>query len=1412
MKKLTIVLTILAVLIPTACWAPVGEPFPTWQPYPTGIAPFNIADKVAIGQTPGGSGGIVLNEDGTAIFAGTVTAGAFSPPSGGTTYNAGNGLALDDTTDTFSADNAVLHFDSEATAHAGSATVHQSVDLAGHASSPTVHQTVDLAGHASSATVHQTVDLAGHASSESVHYDHAAHAGSSSAHHVQGAGGGGFTVAGVNLSDNGDTVDVVDDPVFADRVKATGFSTTATSGNRYIYVGNTNDYSGTGIGAQWMNETGGVLRYNSADATAQTVATQAWHTANDAGGGASWYSTMESTLLPDTQDTYNIGAAAKEVATLWVNTIDDNDNILTLPIPTIDQTGTSPVRVWTDTTASEDDYDVIVQSNIMYVRNRSDGGGTTAAEWQYQEDGDFSIEDGNLVLSTALATVDGVDVSARDHAQSHDNTDHSTNYEVQDSTLTDIADGTIIEDLVNTNAPWGSDEIASDLARDSELHVAVTAATISGTFGSDQIASDMARDSELHAPVTSLELSSITTIGNLDLDSTNDQPLEDTLTDIADGTIIEDLVNTNAPWGSDEVASDLARDSELHTESHDNTYHSTNYEVADATLTDLADGTLGEAESIGDTALPTSATFNAVTGTTGTFDALNLGAVCSTDQFHLVYNTDTSVSCVELAGGGNMNTSTYDVAANGDIDLAAGGMDTDMSDPAVDAIAGWDDTENNFVYMLLGAGLSYDEGTDTLSSSGGGWVGTAESDLDMSATYQVVDLQAPAADGEAIRQTTNVTETNLNTLTGGGDTTLHGHGDLHTQGSDTTLGTMTADINMNDSFQVVSLQAPDTAGDAIRATTNITETNLENVTDGGDATAHDHAGISENTTARHAIGGDTTLGTMTADINMNTSYQLTALAAPVGAGEAVRTTAAITEVALIAVTDGGETDEHSHAGGGGDMVQADWDATTDGFVDLDAGGTNIDSSAVTNGQMLIGNTTGNLFALGTITGTATETDVTVGASSLQVGIVASPTLDATNITGGDIHAIGGDTTLGTMTADIVMDGSFQVTGLQAPDTAGDALRQTTNITEADLEELTDASETALHTHAGGSGDMTAAVWAEGVAPNTAIDQDAGGTNLDTSGVTNGQMLIGNTTSNVWALGTITGSTNELDVAVGTGTLEVGLVASPTTDATNITGPSGITALGAQGEDLDMNTSWTVASLAAPATAGEAIRATTNITETALENITDGSETTEHSHAGGTSYWTDNTTYLEPTSTRDLGATADKLADIFATNVNSDTFVTSAADGSRYILCENTNNTFTTEGYLCYDDTDDELQYYDNDSMESVPKTADLLDTSSHAAQWMTPDNADSNVLIFRAQQAGTVTGIECFATGGGTTIVVYKNSAASISDGTFTCTSGTWVIDTALTNTTIADDDYFYVDIIAANGASKIFVQVNYTE
>ncbi|MDP1614325.1 MAG: DUF2793 domain-containing protein [Methylococcales bacterium] len=87
--------------------------------------------------------------------------------------------------------------------------------------------------------------------------------------------------------------------------------------------------------------------------------------------------------------------------------------------------------------------------------------------------------------------------------------------------------------------------------------------------------------------------------------------------------------------------------------------------------------------------------------------------------------------------------------------------------------------------------------------------------------------------------------------------------------------------------------SPATAGRMLKADANglpIDATNTD--TDVADAVTKKHAN-----TLDHTQGTDTTLGAVSADINMNTK-KLTALAVPSAAGDSIRATTVITEVAL----------------------------------------------------------------------------------------------------------------------------------------------------------------------------------------------------------------------------------------------------------------------------------------------------------------------------------------------------------------------------------------------------------------------------------------------------------------------------------------------------------------------------------
>ena len=256
MKKLLFTIAIVLSYVSVA-WAP--PPGAVVVREGDNIGPANVNYGLIIGALTAANapfrvdtGGIIHMEDGASIYAsggvpGFAASGdswaAFGSGGGGTTYNAGNGLDLAGTT--FSADNAVLHFDSEASAHAGSVSVHHVATVSGdithdstsggttddahfdHADDLAELNTQISSGLVTGAhTVAGDLDHGGfNGLSDDDHPIYATttellsdHAGSSSAHHVQGAGGDGFTIAGVNLTGTGDTVDVDDAPSFAGSV------------------------------------------------------------------------------------------------------------------------------------------------------------------------------------------------------------------------------------------------------------------------------------------------------------------------------------------------------------------------------------------------------------------------------------------------------------------------------------------------------------------------------------------------------------------------------------------------------------------------------------------------------------------------------------------------------------------------------------------------------------------------------------------------------------------------------------------------------------------------------------------------------------------------------------------------------------------------------------------------------------------------------------------------------------------------------------------------------------------------------------------------------------------------------------------------------------------------------------------
>lgn len=70
------------------------------------------------------------------------------------------------------------------------------------------------------------------------------------------------------------------------------------------------------------------------------------------------------------------------------------------------------------------------------------------------------------------------------------------------------------------------------------------------------------------------------------------------------------------------------------------------------------------------------------------------------------------------AGGGQFNASN--VFSAGSVPLARGGTGSSLADPNAHRLLGWDDTNGDVRFFIIGSGLNYDANTDTLSVTVGG--------------------------------------------------------------------------------------------------------------------------------------------------------------------------------------------------------------------------------------------------------------------------------------------------------------------------------------------------------------------------------------------------------------------------------------------------------------------------------------------------------------------------------------------------------------------------------------------------------------------------------------------------------------------------------------------------------------------
>ena len=143
----------------------------------------------------------------------------------------------------------------------------------------------------------------------------------------------------------------------------------------------------------------------------------------------------------------------------------------------------------------------------------TDDGGTQILFYDAQGATTLAVGDNAGAVALTLPNATGTLTTAAEQAAA---------YQPLLATLTDIADGTITENLVNTAKPWADNEVADTL-----------------TIGAGSTIGAVASGTMTGYP-------------------TGAQPLEATLTDIADGTINENLVNTANPWAVNEGGSGAA--------------------------------------------------------------------------------------------------------------------------------------------------------------------------------------------------------------------------------------------------------------------------------------------------------------------------------------------------------------------------------------------------------------------------------------------------------------------------------------------------------------------------------------------------------------------------------------------------------------------------------------------------------------------------------------------------------------------------------------------------------------------------------------------------------------------------------------------------------------------------------------
>lgn len=175
--------------------------------------------------------------------------------------------------------------------------------------------------------------------------------------------------------------------------------------------------------------------------------------------------------------------------------LSDNDTLITPILTNCDTIDTDSNGLMTCGTDSDTDQVGTLTTGDLCINDGSNVNCTVNLESELET----ALDSINVIVSTEIDTMAEINALSTDTDAVLD-TDIGSTVEAWDATLDDIADGTILENLVNTTNPWADNEVADTLTVDN-----------SSTVDADALACDVGDDDLLSSDCV---LNIITDVGN----------------------------------------------------------------------------------------------------------------------------------------------------------------------------------------------------------------------------------------------------------------------------------------------------------------------------------------------------------------------------------------------------------------------------------------------------------------------------------------------------------------------------------------------------------------------------------------------------------------------------------------------------------------------------------------------------------------------------------------------------------------------------------------------------------------------------------------------------------------------------------------------------------------------------------